>query len=339
MSILLDSSILLSEDIANSSVRHVSIFPIGYVSIIAGEPGIGKTWLMLSIAKSLAEGRVGVGSPVDRYPKGKCLIFAGETGVRLLANRVKLMGGINPLSSCRVISSHQCARLSIDTMINSAIGRQNIEDAIADYKPNIVFFDTMISFMGDGKDESSQADMSDTIRMLSNIAMAHDTAMVLIHHFRKRTSANSTSRGLDEVIGTSAFTRLASVVIGVERSGELRVVRCLKSWWEEFNPFAFVISKDDKGVIYLKQDYNYSRDGSYSAFRGKGLYARKIKEDFVNKEFTALDLCSRYEVSRSYAGELVSFMLQKGDISLSRMVGNTKMYSLGGSKQCALNLS
>lgn len=333
MSILINNSLLLTEKLASIDVEKVSIFPKGHVTLIAGEPGIGKTWLMLSIAQSLAGGLKGIGSPIDKYPKGKSLIFAGETGVRLLANRIKLMGGISPLESCRVISSHVCANLSIDTMINTAIGRKNIEEAIKEYQPDITFFDTMISFMSDGKDESSQVDMSDSLRGLGAIASRCNTAMILLHHFRKRKGTSDNDRGMDEVIGSSAFTRLASLVIGIERKREMRTVRCLKSWWEEFTPFAFTISKDDKGGIYLKQDYNYNSDGSYSPSRVARKVSEHIKTHYVDSIFTVMDVATDLDISRTTAAEAISIMCAKGEAHCSGKTGYSKVYQLGPSSE------
>lgn len=332
MSILLDKSILLSEKIASMEVEKIAIFPKGHTTLIAGEPGVGKTWLMLSIAKSLAGGLKGIGSPIDKYPKGKCLIFAGETGVRLLANRVKLMGGITPLENCRVISSHLCANLSIDTMINTAIGRKNIDEAVAEYKPDMVFFDTMISFMADGKDENSQVDMADCLRGLGSVASKYNTAMILLHHFRKRKSSAEGERSMDEVIGSSAFTRLASLVIGIERKRELRTVRCLKSWWEEFTPFAFTISKNNDGTIYLNQDYNYNSDGSSSPTRLSRILAGKIASKYGDQMFSSMDVVADFDVSRSVANEAIQMLCSKDEAHFCGKDGYTKMYQLGSSQ-------
>ena len=335
--ILLENSVMLSEKIANVQVDRISIFPKGHVTLIAGEPGIGKTWLMLSIAKSLAEGTRGIGSPIDKYPVGKSLIFAGETGVRLLANRIKLMGGLTPLENCRVISSHLCANLNIDTMINTAIGRKNIEGAVEEYKPDMVFFDTMISFMADGKDESSQVDMSDCLRGLGAIASRYNVAMVLLHHFRKRKSSGEVAeRSMDEVIGSSAFIRLASLVIGIERKREVRTVRCFKSWWEEFTPFAFTISKTKEGVVYLSQDYNYNSDGSSSPSRFSRLLAEKITMSYVNRSFTIMDVVADFDVSRSSASEAVQRLCSKGEAYCYGKDGYSKVYRLGVSEDPSL---
>lgn len=330
MSILLSNSLLLTDKLANTRVDRVSIFPKGHVTLIAGEPGIGKTWFMLSVCKSLAEGKRGLGSATEVYPKGKALVFAGETGVRLLASRVHLMGGINPVENVRVVSSHVCANMNIDTMINTAIGRKNIEEAVSEFRPDMVFFDTMISFMADGKDESSQVDMTDCIRGLGSIASRYNTALVIMHHFRKRTSLKNMGeeRHMDEVIGTSAFIRLASLVIGIERKDQVRTVRCLKSWWEEFSPFTFRIEEKD-GVVRLAQDYNYCADGSYSVTRTARALESTILARYVDCVFSAMDVACDYDVSRSTASEAISSLCRKNLVHSEGKSGYTKLYALG----------
>jgi len=329
MGVLMENSLMLTKELADVKVETVGIFPRGHVTIVAGEPGIGKTWFMLSIAKSVASGSQGMGDYINHYPKGKSLIFAGETGVRLLANRVQLMGGIEPIESCRVVSSHLCAKLSIDTMVNTAIGRKNIRDAVMDFNPDITFFDTMISFMSDGKDESSQVDMTDAIRGLGAVASETNTAMVLLHHFRKRSTTQSvqpSTRTMDEVIGSSAFIRLASLVIGIERKREIRMVRCLKSWWEEFNPFAFTISKTKEGIIYLKQDYNYDKDGGYSSSRSISRVATAILSRMHGREFDTYAVVGEFDISTSSAREAINTLLARRLIEATTKEGNTQRY-------------
>lgn len=330
MSILLQSSVILTPDLAVDDVQKVGIFPRGHVTIVAGSPGCGKTWFMLDVCKSVASGDFGMGVYTERYPVGRCLVFAGETGVRLLANRVKLLGGFNPPESVRVVSSHKCALLDIDTMVNTAIGRRNILEAMQEFKPDIAFFDTMISFMSDGKDESSQVDIADCIRGIGAIAASCNVAVVVMHHFRKRSNQGGDVqlRSMDDVIGSSAFTRLASLVVGIERKGDIRIVRCLKSWWEEFPPFSFrVIGKNADEVLVAK---NYGFDdplgNSRASFQTEIM--KTIKAKFPDEAFSVADICAEVDCSRPTASTMISVYCSRGVIECvgTPNGGNTKYY-------------
>lgn len=291
---MIEHSLLLDPKYAADPVKRVGVFPRGYVSIVAGAPGVGKTWFMLDVCRAVADGRVGLGEMIEPYTVGKALIFAGETGVRMLVERMRLLGGVNNLDNIRVISSHEMAKLDIDVMINTAIGRQNIEKAVEEYRPDIVFFDTMISFVGGGKDESSQSDMTDPVRVLSMIASKWDCAMILMHHFRKKSTATTTGeslgvRGLDEVIGSSALTRLASLVMGIERKKEVRFCHCIKSWWEEFSPFGFRITHKGENVV-LEASYSYSDDGTVSIASSCGKVLTWVTKNLSDESFCVIDV-------------------------------------------------
>lgn len=330
MSSILEYALTLDPALATEPVDMIgSLFPRGYVTIVAGEPGVGKTWFMLSIARAIADGLRGLGDPINPYNKGKVLIFAGETGVRMLVDRMNHLGTPTNLNSIQVVSSHQMARMNIDVMLNTAVGRKNIEGAIADFRPDIVFVDTVISFMGDGKDESSQVDMSDSIRMLGSMANTYNAAIVLLHHFRKNKASNAAEvRSQNEVIGTSAFIRLASQVIGVERKGDCRIVNCLKSWWKEFEPFMFKIRTTKEGGVVLDQSYTLNTEGGYSTIPVTRRILAWISENFAEKDFTAGEIIDGCGVGRTSVISAIQAGQSQGLIKLVKKDGNKHIYSL-----------
>lgn len=331
MGILLQHSLLLDPKYTEKPVEFVGVFPRGYVSIVAGVPGVGKTWFMLDVCRSIADGLPILSDADGEIHKGKALIFAGETGVRMLVERMQMLGGVDNLPSIRVVSSHEMARLDIDVMINTAIGRKNIDEAIKEFRPDLVFFDTVISFMSGGKDESSQADMTDPIRGLSAIAGAYNTAIVLMHHFRKRPTqtTDTQSRGLDEVIGSSALTRLASLVVGIERKREMRFCHCIKSWWKEFAPFSFIIKQDCEGSLHLEACYDYTADGDYSVVPGARRVLAKIKEELKGEAFCQKDV-EVLGYGRDLAARGIRLGITNREIIESGRRGNAILYSLVG---------
>lgn len=263
---MIENALKLSTELAQLRIESVGIFPKGYVSLLAGEPGVGKTWFMLSVAKGVIDGVNGIGIEKGAYNQGRVLLFAGETGVRLLAQRFfQLLPESKNIDNLAVISAHLMEEKRLDVMLSTAAGRKNIATSINEFKPDIVFFDTMISFTEGGKDESSQVDMMDVIRGMSMVAQKNNCAIVMVHHFRKRqSSSENRNRGLDEVIGTSAFSRLAALVVGIERKERVRMVRCLKSWWQEFRPFSYRIDSQNNGKVKLETSYDYDETGATS---------------------------------------------------------------------------
>lgn len=332
---MLEHGITLTRELANVETETVGVFPKGYVSILAGEPAVGKTWLMLGIAKGVIDGVNSVGLERERYRQGRVLLFAGETGVRLLAKRFfDLLPETTHIENLVVMSAHKLAMENVDVMLTTALGRKNIEAAIKEHKPEIVFFDTMISFTGDGKDESSQADMSDVIRQMSTVAQRYNTAVVMIHHFRKRSKIakedQPTVRQLDEVIGTSAFSRLAAVVVSIERNNDVRTVRCLKSWWKEFRPFSYRI-ETSKGHVELTVDYDYDQYGTHSVVPAVEKIQQQVLERYTSEgeQFTLQDvvLLTGYNMNKCSLA-LTALLSAKKIVSRGKSDGKARLYSV-----------
>lgn len=326
---IMDYAFSLTEELAKISVSFVGLFPRGHVSLVVGEPGIGKTWFMLGISKALADGVQGLGSP-DPYTKGKALIFAGETGLRLLANRLYSMGGVKNVDNIKVFSSQFMADNGVDVMMNTAIGRQNVADAVKAFRPDVVFIDTLISFMEAGKDESSQADMTDGIRGLSHIAQKYNCAVVIIHHFRKRKATQTEStRSIDEVIGSSAFTRLAALIIAVERKNNTRWVKCLKSWWQEFKPFTFTLETKEDGVR-LNDCYDYDSDGVKTLGNAIARVRAAVMASYgEGGEFTLADIVAVSGISRNTVSTAIQAMLTDGTVTRTKREVNTQFFKVG----------
>lgn len=240
-----DKELTLTLELASKfSTQYVGIFPKGYVSMLVGEPSAGKTWFMLSMAKGIADGGVGLGSPMA-FRQGHVVILAGETGVGLLCTRYKELGFPTNPTNIHVYAASMCTgedSLCLDT----DVGIGNLESIILRVKPEIVFVDTLISFMS--SDESDMRAMAEPVRRLTIIAQKTKTALVVCHHFRKKKQGIKSEISLSEVIGSSAFIRLASMVAAITVDGDMRRVQCVKSWWKMFTPFDFIIKSVPTGV-------------------------------------------------------------------------------------------
>lgn len=323
---MMEHSFILTKNLADIKLNYVGVFPKGHISILVGEPSVGKTWFLLDLCRGVADGMTAIGS-WQPYKKGKAIIFAGETGVRLLAERLELMGGMCNLGDLRVFSSQAMMEKSIDVMCNTALGRKHIAEAIEEFKPDIVFFDTLISFTASGADESNIVDMADPIRALTSIANKYDCAIVLVHHFRKsKKSERDTMKDMNDVIGSSALIRLASLVVGIERKGEIRVCRCLKSWWKEFRPFAFTI-KEQEGCVRLCCDYDVDESGGKSYVSATNRVEQHIKETYRGVEFSISDVVRSSGISRNTVATAMQGLFNQGVIFHSRKDRHTQYYT------------
>lgn len=225
------------------------LFPVGYVSALVAPSGTGKTIFMQKAVSDLSVGGSFFdGFSEDETPK-RSLIFAAEAGYSLLLRRGAMFRWpINP-KNVQVADQYTFECNGKSLMLDTDEGFENIKSLIDAVNPHIVFFDTF-GFFHD-KDENKAVDMKPILKELANIARYKNLAMVLNHHSRKRTSKErALSLNQDDVIGSSIFNRLVSLIIGIEPHAEdektLRV-RPLKSWFKAFMPFDYKITEDFYG--------------------------------------------------------------------------------------------
>lgn len=222
--------------------KIAGLFPRGYLSIVASTAGTGKTWLTQYLACQLSKGgNILNGLVLDSKPM-KSVIMSGETGVEILNNRLVKTDWKYNEDNISIYSAFQMALNNVEYMLNTEEGRNNIVAIMQYEKPDIVFFDTLISFHG--LDESKQGEMTKIFIFLCKLANCFNCAVVCNHHTRKRPSDNpNRNQNQDDVIGTSAGVRLANAVYiasSEEEDGISKVtVKNVKNWDSKVPPFSY----------------------------------------------------------------------------------------------------
>ena len=247
-------------------------FPRGGLTFIVAAPGSGKTWLLLRIACDLSVG----GSILDGFAEEekprKSLIFAGEAGSAILYQRVYRTHWNLNRENIVVLDSAYLENHGVILALDQENGRKNVEDYIAENKPDVVFFDTFGSFHS--KSENKLDDMRQIIRFLTGLAQKYNVAIVVMHHTRKGSSRRKRNPlTQDDAIGSSILTRNANLVIAIEAYSEndsdtsgmtvkeqsileaeeraeskVMVVKVVKTWYKDFNPFTFTLV-DEKVAV------------------------------------------------------------------------------------------
>ena len=232
------------------------LFPRGYLSAIVAPSGTGKTMFMQKFVSDLSIGGTILDGVTENEPPRKCLIFAGEAGGELLLRRgASLKWPINP-QRVKIVDQYKFESNGKSVMLDEDEGFENIKAIINMIKPDIIFFDTLMSFHG--KDENKNSEMKPIVKKLNDLAKEYNIAIVLNHHSRKRSAKErSLSLNQDDVIGASIFNRFISLIVGIEpmKDDEKNLlVRPLKSWFKTFMPFAFTLAEDDNGQSVFEID-------------------------------------------------------------------------------------
>ena len=178
--------------------------PEGKITIIEGDPGVGKSWFMQYMCISMING--------DRVP---CSGQYGQRGVR--DGRIMYIDLENDPStdtkSRLVDMGLEEDKLSHFMQYYRAFSLtdfdefEEFEKIVASFRPRIIVFDTIMLYMG-SSDTHKASDVQQTLSRLSLIAQQYNCAVVLIRHLGKSSRDNIKHAGL----GSIAFTGMARMV-------------------------------------------------------------------------------------------------------------------------------
>ncbi len=171
------------------------------LTILAGRPKKGKSWMGLGLAVAIASGGIALGK--IKVEKGDVLYLALEDNERRLKSR---------LAKIKAEGSRLPAHLHLVTDFPPLQmgGMQVLTDWLDKHpKTHLVVIDTLGRILPTGKGNNNQfVDDYQFIGKLQKLAIGRGFALLVIHHIRKQTA----DYALDRVAGTTGITGAADSV-------------------------------------------------------------------------------------------------------------------------------
>ena len=245
--------------------------PYGKVTIIQGDPGEGKTTVVLQIIAKLTKGE----AILSETSEGK----SEETGVEPINVIYQTAeDGLGDTIKPRLLAAGaDCSRvLVIDdqdqplTMVD-----ERLEEAIIQTKARLVVLDPIQGFLGAGVDMHRANEIRPLMKRISVLAEKYQCAIILIGHMNKNSNGKSSYRGLGS-IDFQAAARSVLIVGRVKDEQEIRVICHVKSSLApEGDAIAFRLDKE-KGFHWIGE-YDISAEDLLSG-DGRGQKIRSAKE-------------------------------------------------------------
>ena len=220
--------------------------PYGKLTIIQGDPGDGKTTLVLNIAAWLSKGE-GLDSEMKLSEPVNVIYQSAEDGLAdTVKPRLELAG-----ADCERI-------LVIDEKEKSlSMVDERLEKAIVQTKARMLILDPIQAYLGGGMDMNRANEAKDMTKKLGALAEKHQCAIVLIGHMNKAAGNKAAYRGMGS-IDFFAVARSVLLVGRVEGEENIRAVVQIKNNLAAFgHPKAFALSED--GFQWLG-DYEITAD-------------------------------------------------------------------------------
>ncbi len=247
--------------------------PFGKVTIVQGDPGEGKTTMVLQIIAKLTKGEAVLPSGSDEPAlEGKTMALEPVNVIYQTAE-----DGLGDTIKPRLLSAGaDCSRVMVIDDNNQALTMMDarLEEAIIKTKARLVVLDPIQGFLGAAVDMHRANEIRPLMKRIAVLAEKYHCAIILIGHMNKNSNGKSSYRGLGS-IDFQAAARSVLIVGRIKDEPEIRVVCHVKSSLApEGKSIAFRLDKDT-GFEWIGE-YDISADDLLSGDnRGQKIHAAK----------------------------------------------------------------
>ena len=256
--------------------------PFGKVTIVQGDPGEGKTTMVLQIIAKLTKGEAVLPSGSDEPAlEGKTMALEPVNVIYQTAE-----AGLGDTIKPRLLSAGaDCSRVMVIDDNDQALTMMDarLEEAIIKTKARLVVLDPIQGFLGAAVDMHRANEIRPLMKRVAVLAEKYHCAIILIGHMNKNSNGKSSYRGLGS-IDFQAAARSVLIVGRIKDEPEIRVVCHVKSSLApEGKSIAFRLDKDT-GFEWIGE-YDISADDLLSGDnRGQKIHEAKefLKEILVS---------------------------------------------------------
>ena len=263
------------EDVVSKEVEWLwyPYIPYGKITIIEGDPGEGKTTLVLKLAAALSRG---LPLPCDddkEYEPIHIIYQTAEDGIEdTIKPRLEKAG-----ADCSMI------RVIDETDKELSMTDDRLEQAIIETKARLIILDPIQAYIGATVDMHRANEIRPVLKHLGIIAEKHNCAIILIGHMNKASGSKSTYRGLGS-IDIQATARSVLLVARLRDKPNIRIMAHDKSSLALAGDAIGFEMTEDNGMVCIGP-YDITIDELLSGNEGRGKKKLDIAENFIKEYF------------------------------------------------------
>ncbi len=220
----------------------------GKVTLLQGDPGDGKSTMMLSLISELSTGGVTPDGKDIGRPQHVIYQCSEDGAADTIKPRLEKCG-----ADCRNI-----AFIDEEAHDGITLDDERLYEAITSFRPRLVVIDPIQAYVSNSSDLQVAARARRLLRRLSTWAEAFDCAVVLIGHMNKHESA----RGLYRAIGSIDVVASARSVLQIEQDDQDPDIRILRQIKNSLGPSDAVMRfeiRKDTGFRWIEMEHPYEQ--------------------------------------------------------------------------------
>ena len=263
------------EDVISKEVEWLwyPYIPYGKITIIEGDPGEGKTTLVLKLAAALSRG---LPLPCDddkEYEPIHIIYQTAEDGIEDTIKPRLVKAG----ADCSMI------RVIDETDKELSMTDDRLEQAIIETGARLIILDPIQAYIGATVDMHRANEIRPVLKHLGIIAEKHNCAIILIGHMNKASGSKSTYRGLGS-IDIQATARSVLLVARLRDKPNIRIMAHDKSSLAPAGDAIGFEMTEDNGMVCIGP-YDITIDELLSGNEGRGKKKLDIAENFIKEYF------------------------------------------------------
>lgn len=263
------------EDVVSKEVEWLwyPYIPYGKITIIEGDPGEGKTTMVLKLAAALSRG---LPLPCDddkEYEPIHIIYQTAEDGIEDTIKPRLVKAG----ADCSMI------RVIDETDKELSMTDDRLEQAIIETGARLIILDPIQAYIGATVDMHRANEIRPVLKHLGIIAEKHNCAIILIGHMNKASGSKSTYRGLGSV-DIQATARSVLLVARLRDKPNIRIMAHDKSSLAPAGDAIGFEMTEDSGMVCIGP-YDITIDELLSGNEGRGKKKLDIAENFIKEYF------------------------------------------------------
>lgn len=195
-----------------------SRIPLGKLTILDGDPGLGKSTVSLDLAARVSRGLPMPGEPDGRPPAGVVLLSAEDGLADTIRPRLDAAGA----DVSRIVALTAVYDDGADRLPTLPADLDRLEAAIVAHEAELVVVDVLMAFLAGEVNAHRDQDVRGALAPLAAMAERTGTAILVLRHLNKSTGGPAVYRGGGS-IGIVGAARSA-LVVGRDPDDEGRLI-------------------------------------------------------------------------------------------------------------------